>query len=45
MLQKKSSLSQIQKIKKNIPDKKLISCRNLNEIIVSLFLTKSMKDK
>ena len=39
MTQKKSSLLQTKKIK-DTPSNRLISCRNLNEIIASLFFTK-----
>jgi hypothetical protein len=35
-------LSQIRKVKKDTPGNRLISNRDLNEIIVSLSLTKSM---
>jgi len=42
MTKKNLSLSQIQKVKKDTPGNRLISYRDLNEIIVSLSLTKSM---
>ena len=44
MTQKKTSLSQIHKIKYML-SKRLILCRNLNKIIVGLFLIKPMKDQ
>jgi hypothetical protein len=42
MTKKNLSLSQIRKVKKDTPGNRLISYRDLNEIIVSLSLTKSM---
>lgn len=42
MTRKNLSLSQIQKIKKDTPGNRLISYRDLNEVIASLSLTRSM---
>ena len=42
MTRKNLLLSQIKKVKKDTPNNRLVTYKNLNEIIIGLSLTKSM---